>query len=281
MNLNKARDFYSAYHEGTLDEGLKQAFERALATDAEVAAEYRQFQAIMAQLGEEADPVVVPADLHLKIRDRVDAHINAAEKKHAGSWFFAWKPIAYGAVATAAMITAIVSISNRSGSETATAGLAGVEHNEAPRVVVKDGAVRLQFATIRQNTVTVNEVATGRQLLSKNLVKQRLDSPLTNLSERAMLVSVSFSGDYRPILIAIPGTQLHIADRGAGTVADLVTAVAGMYGSAVVLDSAQHTGTIDWDLDSPDVLVAMSDELKSLGLKAEVRPGGLVWISSN
>ena len=80
MNQSKARDFYSAYYEGTLDFGLTQAFERALTTEAEVKAEYEQFVRVMEDLKVCKPLVEPPEDLHLKIRERVLATQLAAER---------------------------------------------------------------------------------------------------------------------------------------------------------------------------------------------------------
>ncbi len=282
MNLNKARDFYSAYHEGSLDDGLKQAFERALASDASVSAEYQQFVRIMAELKTLDTPVKVPADLHLKIRERVDANINAIERKSRGAgWFFAWKPIAYGAVATAAIIGVVASFSSRSNPNLQTGGLGPVISDSDPKIMVDEGIVKLQFASSKQNTVTVAEVTTGRTLLSKVLVSQRLDSPMTNLSDAPKVLSIGFAEHYSTIYVSLPGAKVAMAKEGTGTVLDLMEAVSGMYSVPVVADAPSSGVRIDWDLDSPDVIDALKDELKALGLKAEVREGSLVWLSSN
>jgi anti-sigma-K factor RskA len=281
MNLTKARDFYSAYHEGTLDEGLKQAFERALANDAEISAEYRQFVRIMGELRTIARPGAVPADLHLKIRERVDASINAHEAKSKSGWSFAWRPIAYGAVATAALIGVVVSINNRPGADLSTAGFAPVASDTAPTVVAKDGEARLQFASSSANSVRVTEVATGRVLLDRALAGQRLDCPVKNVSDSPMVVSVTFAQHYPAMYLSVPGKQTIVATEGAGTVLDLASAVAGMYKSVVVIEAGSVDRKLEWNLDSPDVMVALRDELKELGLKAELRESGLVWLSAN
>ncbi len=282
MNLNKARDFYSAYHEGSLDDGLKQAFERAMATDAEVSAEYRQFVRIMQELKTLDTPVSVPADLHLKIRERVDANINALERKsHGTGWFFAWKPIAYGAVATAAIIGVVASFSNRGNSAMATGSLGPNVSDSAPTVTFAEGAVKLQFASSNSNAVTVTEVATGRTLLSKTIVGQSLRSPLRNLDESPTVVSVGFAKQYSTFYVALPGARVSMAQEGSGTLLDFAAAVSGMFSVPIVIDVARADAKVDWNLESSDVMAAVSDEMKALGIKAEVRENGLVWISPN
>jgi hypothetical protein len=281
MNQNKARDFYSAYFEGTLDEGLRQAFERAMASDARIAAEYRQFVRIMAELKDARQPVVVPEGLHLKIRERVDAHIVSIERKsHTANRFFAWRPIAYGAIATLAIIGVVASYSSLPGSgKPATAGMATAT-DVAPAVTYHDGTVSLSFSTATENTVTVTGALDGRQIAKQTLVGQRLDCPLTNTGASAMVVSLSFARDYSTIYVAVPGVRPSPATEGTGAVLDLAAAVASRYAVPVVVDAASPGAQASWKLDGPDALAAIADELKALGLKAEVRESGLVWISS-
>ena len=95
MNIEKAREFYSAYHEGSLDKGLKQAFERQLETDAQVAAEFRLFKQAMEELSQlESEAIEVPSDLHDRISARLDLHIleqrrkKEEERQRTGSFKF-------------------------------------------------------------------------------------------------------------------------------------------------------------------------------------------------
>src|SRR5688500_10784952 len=97
MNASKAREFFSSYFEGTLDAGLRQAFERRLHTDAEIQAEYRAFERTMGQLSTLKDlEVEVPFDLHERISARVDLHIFEAKRAKGSPWIAMWKPLLIG-----------------------------------------------------------------------------------------------------------------------------------------------------------------------------------------
>jgi hypothetical protein len=281
MNLNKARDFYSAYFEDALDEGLRQAFERAMASDARIAAEYRQFVRIMAELQDVKQPVEVPEGLHLKIRERVDAHIVSTERKsRTANRFFAWRPIAYGALATLAIIGVVASYSSVPGfGGPATAGIAGPV-DVAPAVTYQDGVVRLSFSTASENTVTVTGALDGRQISKQTLVGQKLESALTNSGASAIVVSVSFARDYSTVYVAVPGVRPSAITEGTGAVLDFAAAVASRYAVPVVVDASSPGAHATWKLEGTDALAAVADELKALGLKAEVRESGLLWISS-
>lgn len=281
MNLNKARDFYSAYFEGTLDAGLTQAFDRALETEAEVKAEYEQFVRIMMELYELKEPVEVPDDLHLMIRERVDAHILESEgKDKAGAGFFAWRPLAYGAVAAAAIIGLVMSLSSiGSNSRVDTAGGIPVI-DSAPSIVVVDGTVRLQFAAKGENGVTVTDAIDGEQIFSSTLSNQQMDSPLSNSSQNAVVVLASFIERYEPLMIGVPGLARSTNDVGIGSLSEFVKAVAGNYSLPVVVDSEDAGFNVSWQFETSDVVSSISDELETLGMKAEVREDGLLWISS-
>ena len=46
MNANKAREFFSAYYEGSMDRAIRQTFERRLNSDSELHAEYKAFEQV-------------------------------------------------------------------------------------------------------------------------------------------------------------------------------------------------------------------------------------------
>jgi hypothetical protein len=281
MNLNKARDFYSAYYEQSLDEGLRQAFERAMAQDAQVSAEYRQFVRIMEELKALDVPVAVPSDLHAKIRSKVDAHINGLESKSkAPSWFFGWKPIAYGAMASVLIIAGLISLSNKGSKSIATAGMGPVAE-ASPKLTVESGVLTLRFATARANGVTVTDVAEGRSLFSQQLSGQQLVTPIENSSEDAVLVSIQFSSQYDPLVVAVPGSELGTEQEGSGTLADMALALAERYAAPIVIPAGSANLKVDWQFVGTDALVAAKDELDKLGLKSEIGSGGLVLVTAN
>jgi hypothetical protein len=282
MNLNKARDFYSAYYEKSLDEGLRQAFERAMELDSQVSAEYQQFVRIMDQLKALEAPVQVPSDLHLKIRERVDAHIIAQEHKaKAQSWFFGWKPIAYGAVAAVAIIAGLVSISNQGGGRFAAAGIGGTVKDSSPKLAMEDGTLTLRFASSKANNVSIKEATSGRALFGGQVTGQELVAPIKNSSEAAVVVSVQFGTGYDPYLIAVPGSRVASEGNGVGTPVQMIAVLAQRFSTPVVVQGNVATSTVAWDFEGTDPLAAVKDELDLLGLKAEIREGGLLWISSN
>lgn len=283
MNQSKARDFYSAYHEGTLDSGLTQAFERALRTEAGIKAEYEQFIRVMDDLKSFRTTVEAPADLHLKIRERVDAHIISTERQErSGTLFFAWKPLAYGAVAAVAIIGAVVAISSKSAGSgpTAEAGF-GIVTESAPSIVFDDGETRLNYSAAQQNVVSVFRHSDGTLVYEGVLESQSIESPLFNGSEDAAIVSIHFSRAYGALYVAVPGLSVQTDADGTGTVLDLMASLAGKYKVPVVLASDLTADGLSWQFEGTDPVLASQEELESIGLKAETLENGLVWISAS
>lgn len=282
MNLNKARDFYSAYYEQTLDDGLRQAFERAMELDAQVSAEYRQFVRIMEHLKGFEAPVEVPADLHAKIRERVDAHIIKMEQKaKQPSWFFGWKPIAYGAVAAVAIIAGLVSISNSGSKDVSVAGMGASITDTSPSFKVEEGVLTLRFSSTKGNLLTITDLESGHPLFAGRLARQQFVGPLKNSADSAVVVSVTFGSDYDPFLVAVPGTRVSTETTGTGTLAEMAKALSDRYASPVVIANGDATKLVSWKFDGTDALNASKDELDELGMKSEIREGGLVWVSAN
>ncbi|MCH8979873.1 MAG: hypothetical protein IH945_11620 [Armatimonadetes bacterium] len=283
MNQSKARDFYSAYFEGTLDSGLTQAFERALRTEAEIKAEYEQFVRVMDDLKACRSPVEPPADLHLKIRERVDAHILSTDRKdRTGILFFAWKPLAYGAVAAMAIIGVVASFTNRSAGPggPAEAAFASIQES-APAIVFEDGETRLNYSAGSQNVVSVYRHSDGTLVFEEVLQSQTIESPLFNGSDDATLVSVHFASRYGTLFVAVPGSTIQTDGERTGTVLDLMTSLAGKYKVPVVLASDLTAVGMSWQFDGTDAALACQDELKAIGLRVETRENGLVWISAS
>ena len=125
MNANKAREFFSSYFEGNLDDGLRQAFERTLNTDAELQAEYKAFERTLGQLAGLRDvEIEVPFDLHERISARLDRHIYEKRQTRGGGFLAFWKPALAAGVASLAVIGTVLSL-NSSGGDVQGAAVIG------------------------------------------------------------------------------------------------------------------------------------------------------------
>lgn len=280
MNLDRAREFYSAYYEGGLDDGLRQAFQRALTKDQKISDEYSQFVRIMGELKHLKTDVDLPADLHEKISTRLDAVERNNHANRNVDLFFAWKPLSYGVAASIAIIATIISVSSNNNSATSTAGFVFTVE-QPPTISFNEGQTLLQFSSSEKNSVSITRLADSKILAQFPLENQLIQSPLRNISKYAEVIRVSFGQKYDSLLIAIPGTSRNMGKTGTGDLSQFVKAVSDRYGISVVIASNESSASVDWILDGVDPLLTTADELAEFGLKAESRADGLLWITPN
>jgi anti-sigma factor RsiW len=101
MNASRAREYFSAFHEGSLDAGLRQQFQKALASDPKLQEEFADFAIAYEAMNFQADEVIeVPMNLSDKIANRLEAAQNA--KPRVGFVWQGWfRNLALGGIAAA------------------------------------------------------------------------------------------------------------------------------------------------------------------------------------
>lgn len=277
MNINKAREFFSAYYENALDSGLKQSFERELQSDAQIQAEYRAFEKVMGELNVLRDaPVEVPHNLHDKICQRIDLQLYEQKRKSPGLFGGLWRSLALGGVATAAIVAAIFAINNRGGDSVAAGNFAATT-SASPRVTTEDGTVYLNVGA-HQGTVEVREGVGGPLVKQIQLNGQRLRSPLLNKGARAQLLVISEGGSKTVLFVALPGSKRLSEKAGEGTVVDLAKAMAGYYGIPVEIQTADIQDTATWKFDGADPVDSVTATVHHGSLSIEQRSSGVLCV---
>jgi hypothetical protein len=293
MTLDKAKDYFSAYYEGSLDRGLKQQFDARIKEDAQLQAEYRAFERTMKELeafgGIDIEP---PEDLHDKIAARLDKAIWEQKRNQKTPAFaFAWWKGLFAVSVAAAVIVGAMNLSGQQKPSSA-ANIIGVA---TPNAVAP---LKLTFAGGGANgrTVTMNfpsadakvvvKDSSGRILSSLDLNGREIkDEPLENKNDAAQLIQVEADGTDGVISasdVAIPGKVRDANITGKGTVKDMVTAIAAHYQKPVVIQN-QSDGDkpASWDLTSNDMLGAATASLKGLGLSISEDGSGILLIQPN
>lgn len=285
MNSIKARDFFSAYFEGSLEPGLKQAFERALRTDAIVQAEYTQFERVMAQLDTLHDEAVnPPADLHERISARLDRSIYEAERQKPKSIFMSWRSLAYGGLAAALILGAVLSL-NVSDDPARTSGFVppisrGSETVAPPSLLATPTGLNLQYRSLKEGIVYVKAGIEGRVVQQIAIsADQSIDSPLNNRSQEAALLQIVFPHGERPLLVALPGQARSEVRDGEGTIADLAVALAGVYGAPVEVRVQDPGKRTNWRLEAEDAVDAISSVVGPSGITLERQASGLLVLT--
>lgn len=280
MNVNKAREYFSAYFEGSLDRGLKQSFEQALGQDAQLQAEYKAFERTMAELATmSANEVEPPADLHDRIVARLDRHVweqKQAKPGGIGAW---WHRLAIGVAATAVLAIALVQLN--SNSQTSSAGIVPVPVNSGKSKVSLGISPKGLTLSHSQATLSITLLdSEGKEIDSVTLNNERLEGKLlANSSEHAQLVGIAVSGK-QVLWVAIPGSKRTPLEKAAGSIKDLARALANAYGKPVSVDAAKASLKVSWA--AGDEIVAVAKEaVNRHSLGVELRPvdsGEILWI---
>jgi len=286
MNADKAREFFSAYMEGTLDNGLKQAFERALASDAQIQAEYDAFKRTFSQLDLLKTPVPAPPyDLHDRIMAKLDLHL-LEEKKKPAPWFgLRLKSALTLGVAAIAIFGAVASLNS-----TGVINVASVFGGSAPKIAdfytvgLRNGQLLFTYRTCENRVLTFRIASTGEVLQRYTIEGNGLpagkmrNSPLSNASQEAVLMQIDIQGEKHSIYIAVPGSARSSKANGSGTMNDLALAIADFYGKPVVVSSSANDSAT-WDFSkSPDAVSAASEALKGTERSVDERRGQVIWI---
>lgn len=286
MNADKAREFFSAYMEGTLDNGLKQAFERSLASDAQIRAEYEAFKRIYSELEViKSDVPVPPYDLHDRIMTRLDLHL-LEEKKKPAPWFgLRLKGAVTLGIATVAILGAVASLNS-----TGVINVASVFGGGAPKIAdsftvgMRNGQLNLAYRSSELRMLTFRIAATGEVFQRVRIdgtdqeAGKTYNCPLSNNAEHATLIEVEIQGEKNAIHIAVPGTQRVQQASGSGSINELALGIADYYGKPVVV-GASVAETATWDFTrSADAISAATEALKGTERSVDERVGKVIWI---
>lgn len=266
MNPIKARDYFSAYRDGELEPGLREKFERLMNSDAQVQAEYRAFARSLDQLEElRRVEVELPFDLHETISARLDLHLyekRSTAKPMLSTW---WRSLAFGGLATVAIIGAIVGVRGQGASQ------AGVLPDlSASDVELSMAGDRLELKVPASDSALV-EIRLGvdgpvvqRWELEGETLRAKVDNP----NEVAQIAAITIS-DHEPILVALPGAVRLEPAKGEGTVLDYAQAMAGTMGLPVEVAVEDTKARVSWEFADGTLDSAMASASSNSQLTVE------------
>jgi hypothetical protein len=286
MNLAKAKDYFSAYYEGSLERGLKQSFESRLREDAQLQAEYRAFERTMQSLEAlghvEIEP---PSDLHDKIAAHLDKVIydqkrQAAPTLSLTAW---WKGFVFAGAVAAGLIVAFLKFGPAAASHEM-----GILPGASPAATYdsqfKFGALQ-HAVTISPNNgdrpmVTLRD-ASGNVIDSFDLKDKA--QPIQNQSTVPFVVTIETTDQSKPVsVVAIPGKAKDPSTSGQGTVQSLATAIAGHFNTPVIILNKEDASKVAaWDFSSNDPVSSAENAVKPLNLTASQETSGVIIIQKN
>jgi anti-sigma factor RsiW len=283
MNANRARGQFSAYFEGNLEHGLKEALERTLANDPALQEEFRSFADTMNALDRvREEEVRIPADLHERISRRLDHHFYEVSRSRKSQWLHSWKSVVAAAAVGCALVVAAwqVFADGRGGFG---AGLGGpfVPNREIQLTENARGHVQLEYRTGDRETVEVRLLPSGDVLQSFHLSNQTLRAPVENRRPEAVLLEIRATACAQPVWLALPGTNLSRARQGEGTIGDLALALSDAFRTPVELRVHDLNRRVSWSFTNSDAVDAASLALSGGSYHVVKLSSGILSITEN
>jgi hypothetical protein len=279
MNQEKARDFFSAYYEGSLEKGLLQAFEQRLGADMQLQAEYRAFARTMQELNllrEEA--IEVPQYLSDRIATRIEQARSAKQK----SPFLLWLPrLAFGTFVAVAVVGSIVGIFSRGRSTEATFIPSGVEaRSEAITVSQVGSRAVIHYMSATPKSVSIIDNS-GQVLQSYNLAAEQAleDTELVNPNSSATRFEVKVSDGGPDIYVLIPGRNPAPSTKNYGSVMDYASALSDHFRIPVVVNTKSQSKPLSWTFDGLGAVKDASATLDGTGYEVSLSGTDVVTIS--
>ncbi|MCE9558516.1 MAG: hypothetical protein K8R88_06155 [Armatimonadetes bacterium] len=268
MNSGKAREYFSDYYENTLDPGLTKGFEAALAQNAELKHEWKEFEATLSSLEGLRDiEIEIPYGLHDKIVARIDHSVWEKKQSPQTGWFTGWwKSLSMGAVACGVAVVSLIAIGNRQGSSGYSAGI--VSGSGEPLLARMNGS-EFQFvaALNGEAELVVRDVIAGKELVRIPVDHQRVVCPVSSNDPAGRVISVEMKGSSK-IIVALPASGQHSVT--SGKVSDFAVLLAAKLGKPVILERVDLGQSASWTMGSE----AGTFKLQStLDLELESRSG--------
>lgn len=278
MNRDKARDFFSAYADGTLDEGLKASLERSLQNDRELREEYESFRQIWDELhGLRFVTPDIPDNLHDRIRFRLEDHVEEVRQRSTPTWLVYLRNTAVAGLAAAALAFAAIGITQ--GGPTATAGFSGNLNQLEARTA--DDGLWVSYHSSEARTLIVKDGLSGEELKRSQVQGRRWERLLKNDRPEAALFQVTALGDPTEMLVAVPGRRVQRERTGQGTLRQLARSVSDVYRIPVVIRGAVGDRQLKWTLDGSDPQASVVKTLGNTEYSVELRNGSMLWIVRN
>ena len=271
MTNEKAKEYFSAYSEGTLDAGLARALEAKLNADSGLREEYTQFEATLKELESlRFEEIEVPFDLSERISAAIDRSIYD-KKQTAQPGFANWfRNLAFAGLAAAAIFGAYLTI-NMTGKGPVGTG-SGIPTIKSEQIEFRqsDAGVSFSYMPGSKHIVTIDGGSEGQQKMEVG--PRGWTGDLKNDQPDASAFTVTIDSEATPSIVVVPGTKRSNVTLGRGSVLDLAKAVANRYGVVVVLVSSNIKTEVSWELSGTDAFDSLNSVIKtSTGLNTDVK----------
>lgn len=263
MTNEKAKEFFSAYYEGSLDSGLCISFEQKLKADSHLKQDYDAFVHAMEDLDIlKFEQITIPEDLHEKISARLDRHIYEQKRKPTPVWGTWVRGFAFAGIGAIAIMAAIMTLGHGGGNGPSQSSI-GVSPDQPPKYTVGPDGVTVQFKPSSVKALIVTNSQGKEMSRSTTGNPTLLSNPLPN----AAVFGVQIAGERDVTYIAIPGKMRSSLNKGDGTLVEFAKAASDYFRLPVSLENHQPTEHVSWMFTSVDTVAETS---KSLGPNYQV-----------
>ena len=266
MTQDKAREYFSAYHEGALEPGLASSLERKLQSDADLRLEYEAFAATIVALDAlRSEAIEIPLYLSDRIATRLENVRDVSVQPFWATWFrpraSAYGPNRFVWVTGLAACLLLASIGLR-GMQTTNTIDATVGNGSAPESLHLTQTSAGFVLTVPGGTSRTLSVAPqGGDVKDFNLAaRQGLELTLSNPNRLARRFTVS-AGSEVLATVVLPGDHTVARKAGSGTVTEFASALADAYRVPVVVKSGATTSTLRWTFENGDAYTAAGQGL--------------------
>ncbi len=276
MSVDKAKELFSAYYEGTLEKGLAQTLERQLTDHPLLKEEYVAFEETMQQLESlKFEEAPLPFDLHETISARLDRHLYEEKQKRPAPLGLWLRNLAFGGVAAAALLGAVLSLRAPEG-KTNRASLA-TNSNQLALQATPTGAVIVNLPK-KDGAMVIRAGVHGQLIRRIELKSVGADGvPLHNSNPEPSLVTIDVPGS-EPFLVALPGAKRLSEREGQGSLTDFAQALAGFYNVPVKLEVQDTKIALTWSFQSSDPADAAAISLTGTTFSVDERRTGILCI---
>ena len=266
MTNDKAREYFSAYHEGALEPGLAASLERRMASDADLRAEYAAFADTVGSLDAlRFETIEIPAALDARLAARLAPVLDARREPFWRSLlepFIAGPRVGWAVGVAGLMLAASIALRDLDVRGTSRADLIPAS-GEAVRWDAEGGGLTLAFpGGASRHVVVTPEGGDARTMALAG--GQRFELTLDNPNSGARRFAVD-AGDGTAQFVALPGTRSAGRRSGSGTVRDLAAALADVYRLPVAVRRLAADAPVRWSFEGLDARLAAERSLAGKG----------------
>jgi hypothetical protein len=282
MTQDKAREYFSAYHEGTLEPGLRSSLGRKLNGDVALSAEYDAFVATVTALDSLRSEVIETPSY---LSDRIASRIDTARVAPAPFWttWFARRPaqtsyvprMVWATGLAACLIFAAVGLKGMGVGSASQAGVIDVPGSDSVAWTLDASGVTVRFGGSSARKVSVSPDGGSTEVFEVQ-EKQPLEVTLKNSNGNSRRFTIK-SGSSIFGVVVVPGTRTNVRRLGSGSLEELATALSDTFHVPVVVKGEAEGKTFRWNLEGTDARSAAGDSLGGQ-TKATILDGNVLQI---